>query len=59
MKLVALVQDLKAVARFLHHLGEPAEPPPLAPARGPPFWKSRVLRRRPLAPAPQAQMFDS
>ena len=26
MKLVALVQEPKAVARFLRHLGEPAEP---------------------------------
>ncbi len=31
MKLVALVPDPKAVALFLRHLGEPAEPPPLAP----------------------------
>jgi hypothetical protein len=28
------------------HLGEPTEPPPLSPARGPPFFQSRALRRR-------------
>jgi hypothetical protein len=28
------------------HLGLPTEEAPMAPARGPPFWQSRVLRRR-------------
>jgi hypothetical protein len=45
MKLVALLTDLQQVRRFLHGIGEPTEPPPREPARGPPFWKSRVLRR--------------
>ena len=45
MKLVALLTDLQHVRRFLHGIGEPTEPPPREPARGPPFWKSRVLRR--------------
>jgi len=45
MKLVALVTDLQQVRRFLRGIGEPTEPPPREPARGPPFWKSRVLRR--------------
>ena len=46
MRLVALVKDAQRVARYLTYLGEPTEPPPLAPARGPPFWQSIVLRRR-------------
>jgi hypothetical protein len=45
MKLVALLTDLQQVRRFLRGIGEPTEPPPREPARGPPFWKSRVLRR--------------
>lgn len=46
MRLLALVTDPKSVARFMRHLGEPLEPPARAPARDPPFWQSRVLRRR-------------
>ena len=26
------------VQRILNHIGEPAEPPRIAPARGPPAW---------------------
>jgi hypothetical protein len=32
MKLKALVQKPENIVRFLKHLGEPTEPPPLAPA---------------------------
>ena len=32
--------------RFLRHIGEPTEPPTLSPARGPPFFKTRVVRRK-------------
>ena len=46
MRLVALVQDAENIARYLRHLGLPTDAPPLAPARGPPFWQSPVLRRR-------------
>src|ERR1019366_7019954 len=45
MKLVALVQDPKSVARFLQGLGEPHEPPVRAPARAPPYYKTRLIRR--------------
>ena len=41
MKLVALLTDLQQVRRFLRGIGEPTEPPPREPARGPPFWKVR------------------
>ncbi len=27
-----------SVARIVNHIGEPAEPPRIAPARGPPAW---------------------
>jgi hypothetical protein len=46
MKLSALVQEAENIARDLRHLGLPTEVPPMAPARGPPFWQSRVPRRR-------------
>jgi hypothetical protein len=45
MKLVAIVTAPASVKRVLRHLGEDTDPPPRAPARGPPYWKSRVLRR--------------
>jgi hypothetical protein len=45
MRLVALVTEPKSIRRFLRGLGEPTEPPVREPARGPPYWKSRVLRR--------------
>ena len=31
MRLVALVKDASSIARFLRNLGEPTEPPPMAP----------------------------
>src|SRR5450759_1353107 len=46
LKLIALVQDPEGIARYLRHLGLPTEAPAMAAARGPPFWQSRVLRRR-------------
>ena len=56
MKIVALVTEPENIARYLRHLDEP-EPPPLSPARGPPYYQSRVLRRR---PSPhQTEMFDA
>jgi hypothetical protein len=45
MTLVAMVTDASSIKRMLRHLGEPTDPPPREPARGPPYWKSRVLRR--------------
>ena len=46
MKIIALVRAPQSIARYLRHLGLPTEEPSMAPARGPPFWRSRVLRRR-------------
>jgi hypothetical protein len=54
MKIIALVQDAESIARYLRHLGLPTEEPSMAPARGPPFWQSRVLRRRYAEPADTA-----
>jgi hypothetical protein len=46
MRLVALVKYPENIARYLRHLGLPTDAPPVAPARGPPYWQSTVLRRR-------------
>jgi hypothetical protein len=46
MKLLAVVTEAKSIQRMLRHLGEATEPPAREPARGPPYWTSRVLRRR-------------
>jgi hypothetical protein len=45
MKLRAIVTAPASIVRILRHLGEPTEPPPPSPARGPPYLKSRVFRR--------------
>jgi len=45
MKLLALVTDLDEARRFARELGEPTELAPRTPARGPPYWQSRALRR--------------
>ena len=37
-RLIAFVTATEPVQRILTHLGEPAEPPRIAPARGPPAW---------------------
>ncbi|WP_437304802.1 transposase [Sorangium sp. So ce388] len=44
MKLVAMVTEPANVARFLSALGEPTDVPARSPNRGPPYWKSTVLR---------------
>ncbi len=45
-KLVAMMTVPKEIQRYLRALGEPTEPPARTPARGPPYWQSRVLRRQ-------------
>jgi hypothetical protein len=49
------------VSALCRHIGEPTEPPTLSPARGPPFFKSRVVRRKfgePDAETRQQEMFS-
>ncbi len=48
MRLLAMVEEPANVARFLATMGEPTEVPRRSPGRGPPHWKSRVLRRQAL-----------
>ena len=51
MKFLAMVTDPRSVTRFLRALGEPTEAPERVPARGPPYWKSTVLRQMSLGDA--------
>ena len=46
MKLLGLVKDPASIARTLGAAGEATEVPCRSPGRGPPYWKSRVLRRQ-------------
>jgi hypothetical protein len=48
MRLLALVTEPRSVARFLRARGEPTDVPRRSPSRGPPWWKSVVLRRKAL-----------
>lgn len=38
MRIVAFITEAAPVARILNHISEPAEPPRVSPARGPPAW---------------------
>ena len=46
MKLLALVKGPMSTARYLVTVGEATEVKQRSPGRGPPYWKSRVLRRQ-------------
>jgi hypothetical protein len=48
MRLVAIVKEPARITRSLAALGEATEAPRRSPGRGPPYWKSRVLRRQAL-----------
>ncbi len=47
-KLVATVTDPESVRAYLRGIGEPCDVPERSPSRGPPYWKSTVLRREAL-----------
>jgi hypothetical protein len=48
MKLIAMLTESNSIARFLTKLGEPNDVPVRSPSRGPPYWKSTVLRHKAL-----------
>jgi hypothetical protein len=50
-----MVEDPANVARYLAAAGEATEMPRRSPGRGPPYWKSRVLRRQALGDEDDAQ----
>ena len=46
MRLLAMVKDPASIARYLAAVGEATEVPCRSASLGPPYWKSRVLRRQ-------------
>lgn len=40
MRIIAFIDDPTEVKKILTHMGEPATPPLLAPAHGPPLWEA-------------------
>jgi len=48
MRLVAAIKNPASTARYLAGTGEPTDLPARSPDRGPPCWKSTILRRRAL-----------
>ena len=42
MRIIASVTEAAPAQRIFAHIGEPNEPPPIAPARGPPGWDDDV-----------------
>lgn len=58
MKLRALVMTAAGIERYLAWLGEPSDPPRLAPARAPPYFKHPAIRMR-LGEPVQAELFDA
>jgi len=46
LKLLAMVTEPASIARYLAAVGEAKKVPRRSPSRGPPYWKSRVLRRQ-------------
>jgi Putative transposase/Transposase zinc-binding domain len=48
MRLLAVLTQDREVRRYLRGIGEATDLPTQAPARSPPYWQSRALRRREL-----------
>ncbi len=55
MQIIAFVTDGVSVRGILEHIGEPAQPPPSAPARGPPAWEEEAEPLPPLDPIDQPE----
>ena len=51
MRLLAVVKNPAGIARYLAAAGELTDVPSRAPGRGPPYWKSHVLRLQALGDA--------
>jgi len=58
MKLKSLVTAPRSLHRLLTSLGESTEVQGKAPARGPPYFASKLIRRRLVEHSPQLQGFE-
>jgi len=48
MRLLAVIKEEASITRYLAAVGEATEVPRCSPSRGPPYWKSQVLRLKAL-----------
>jgi Putative transposase/Transposase zinc-binding domain len=46
MRIIAFIVDAGTVRKILDHLGESAQPPCIAPARGPPLWEAEMAQEQ-------------
>ena len=46
MRIIAFITEAGTVRKILEHLGESAQPPRIAPARGPPLWEAAMASER-------------
>jgi hypothetical protein len=58
IRLIAFITDPALIRKILLHLGEPLEPPPLAPARGPPTGWAELAQAHDDRDAIQASPYD-
>ena len=42
MRIISFIDDASAVRKILDHIGESAQPPRIAPARGPHLWEAAM-----------------
>ncbi len=42
VRIIAFILDPQSIRHILQHIGEPTEPPPISPARGPPQWEGEL-----------------
>ena len=62
MRIIAFITEAAPVQRILTHIDEPAAPPRIAPARGPPAWEEPLVAAAPdwdtLAQSQRQYAFD-
>jgi hypothetical protein len=58
LRLKAFIMSAKSLERLCRKLGDPTTPPERAPARGPPYFKSKVVRRALGEPLAQQELFE-
>lgn len=46
MRIIAFIDDASTVRKILDHIGESAQSPRIAPARGPPLWEAAMAHRQ-------------
>ena len=55
MQLIAILKERESIVCYLTGIGEPTELPQRSPKRGPPYWRSQVLRRQALGRPPSSR----